>query len=73
MKIYTFSNIKPGIWKIKLRGEYIVYGRFDIWILPAKTLKSGIKFLRPDPNQTINVPGGSNKTISALKVQYENK
>ena len=68
--LLSFSNIKPGIWKIKLRGEYIVDGRFDIWLPPVITLKPNIKFLRPDPNQTINVPGGSNKVIS---VSYYNQ
>ena len=68
--ILSFSNIKPGIWKIKLRGEYIVDGRFDIWLPPVITLKPNTKFLKPDPNQTINVPGGSNKVIS---VSYYNQ
>lgn len=62
--VLSFSNIKPGIWKIRLKGEYIVNGRFDIWLPPAKTLKPNTKFLEPDSNLTINVPGSSRKVIS---------
>lgn len=68
--LLSFSNIKPGIWKIRLRGEYVVDGRFDIWLPPAITLKPGTKFLKPNPNQTINVPGDSDKVIS---VAYYNQ
>lgn len=68
--VLTFSNIKPGIWKIRLRGEYIVDGRFDIWLPPVITLKPDTKFLEPDPNQTINVPGSSDKVIA---VSYYNQ
>ena len=71
--ILSFSNIKPGIWKIRLRGEYIVDGRFDIWLPPAKTLKPGIKFLEPDPNQTINVPGSSSSGVSVSYYNQNNK
>lgn len=68
--VLSFSNIKPGIWKIRLRGEYIVDGRFDIWLPPVKTLKPGIKFLQPDPSQTLTIPGASNKAIT---VSYYNQ
>lgn len=66
----AFSNIKPGIWKIRLKGEYIVDGRFDIWLPPSVTLKPGTKFLEPDSNQTICVPADSNNVIS---VSYYNQ
>ena len=68
--LLSFSRIKPGIWKIRLKGEYIVDGRFDIWLPPAITLKPETKFLEPNPNQTINVPGSSNK---AKSVAYYNQ
>jgi len=68
----SFSNIKPGIWKIKLKGEYIADGRFDIWLPPAITLKPNTRFLNPDPNQTINIPGSSNRAISVAYYNQNN-
>jgi len=70
--VLSFSNIKAGIWKIRLKGEYIVNGRFDIWLPPAITLKPDIKFLKPDPNQTLNIPGASNKAISVAYYNQNN-
>ncbi|MDD6793941.1 MAG: S8 family peptidase, partial [Clostridiaceae bacterium] len=66
----SFMDIKPGIWKIRLKGEYIVNGRFDIWLPPSKTLKPGTRFLESNPRQTISVPGISSKAIS---VSYYNQ
>lgn len=48
-----FSNIKKGIWKLRLKGAYIVDGRFDIWLPPEKTLPEGTSFLESDSSQTI--------------------
>lgn len=70
--VLSFSDIKPGIWKIRLRGEYIVDGRFDIWLPPEVTLKPDIRFLKPDPNQTINLPGASDKAISVTYYNQNN-
>ncbi|MBD7912375.1 MULTISPECIES: S8 family peptidase [Clostridium] len=51
-----FKNIKPGIWKFQITGEYIVNGRFDIWLPPKITLPEGTVFLEPDPYSTLSVP-----------------
>ncbi|MDD6769352.1 S8 family peptidase [Inconstantimicrobium porci] len=68
--LLSFSSIKSGIWKIRLKGEYIVNGRFDIWLPPSVTLKPDIRFLEPDPNQTLTAPGASSDVIS---VSYYNQ
>lgn len=68
--LLSFSDIKPGIWKITLKGDYIVNGRFDIWLPPSATLKPDINFLEPDPNVTLTAPGASSDVIS---VSYYNQ
>ena len=51
-----FTDIKSGVWKLNLRGEYITNGRFDIW-LPDKTLlPEGTKFLNSNPDTTLTIP-----------------
>lgn len=52
----TFKNIKAGIWQFDLKGEYIINGRYDIWLTPASTLPEGTEFLQPDPYNTLTVP-----------------
>lgn len=70
--VLNFYNIKPGIWKIRLKGEYIVSGRFDIWLPPYITLKPNTKFLEPNANQTINVAGSAPKIISVAYYNQNN-
>lgn len=64
-----FRNIKKGIWKIRLKGDYIVCGRFDIWLPPEKTLPEGTSFLESDPSQTMTGVISKN----ALVVSYYNQ
>ncbi|AYE33620.1 S8 family peptidase [Clostridium septicum] len=62
--ILSFIDIKPGIWKFQLKGEYVTDGRFDMWLSPKITLPAGTKFLTPDPYVTLTVPSASKKVIS---------
>lgn len=62
--ILTFTDIKPGIWKLQLKGEYIADGRYDIWLPPAITLPEGTKFLNSDPEVTLSLPSSSKKIVS---------
>ncbi|MDR3594898.1 S8 family peptidase [Clostridium sp.] len=52
----TFSNIKPGIWRFNLIGNYIIDGRYDIWLSPKDTLPKNTIFLESDPYNTITMP-----------------
>lgn len=52
----TFNDIKPGIWILQLRGDYIIDGRYDIWLPPEKTLPKDTKFLQSDPFITLTIP-----------------
>ncbi|NFR14552.1 peptidase S8 and S53 subtilisin kexin sedolisin [Clostridium botulinum] len=65
----NFIDMKPGIWRIQLRGEYIVDGRYDIWISPSKILPEGTKFLDPDPYITLTIPSTAEKVVT---VSYNN-
>lgn len=65
----NFLNIKEGIWKFQLRGEYITNGRYDIWLPDKKLLPEGTKFLESNPYNTLTVPSTGRKIIS---VSYYN-
>lgn len=54
--IIRFKDIKPGIWTFELRGDYIVNGRYDIWLSPSILLPENTRFLKPDPLSTLMVP-----------------
>ena len=60
----TFNNIKPGIWKFELRGDYITSGRFDIWLPPKITLPENTVFLEPNPFNTLTIPGTATNVVT---------
>lgn len=59
-----FDSIKPGIWTFQLRGDYIVDGRYDIWLPPQKTLPKDTKFLQSDPFTTLTIPSTARKVAT---------
>lgn len=59
-----FKNIKQGIWKLKLTGEYILDGRYDIWLPPYKVLPEKLVFLEPNPYTTLTFPSTAQNVIS---------
>ncbi|OSA90863.1 UNVERIFIED_ORG: peptidase S8 and S53 subtilisin kexin sedolisin [Clostridium botulinum] len=65
----NFKDMKAGIWRIQLRGEYIIDGRYDIWLPSKKILHEGTKFLDPDPYATLTVPSTAEKVVT---VSYNN-
>lgn len=62
--ILSFTNIKAGIWKINLKGEYITNGRYDIWIKDKELLPEGTKFLNSNPLNTLSVPSTAENVIT---------
>ena len=46
-----------GIWTLRVFGEVIIGGRFDIWLSREGWIKPNTVFLRNDPFTTITIPG----------------
>lgn len=62
--IVTFTDLKPGIWKLQFRGEYITDGRYDIWLPPISLLPPNTKFLNSDSSITLTLPSAARKIVS---------
>lgn len=62
--IIDFKGIKRGVWKIRLRGEYITDGRYDIWLVDKTLLPEGTKFLNPNPYNTLTIPSTASNVIT---------
>lgn len=60
----TITNITGGIWKFKLIGDYIVSGRYDMWLPQRELIKNGTRFLAPSPDVTLTIPSTSDRIIS---------
>lgn len=68
---FKFNNMKPGIWRIEIKGDYVVNGRYDAWLPPAKILPEGTRFLSSDPLTTLTIPSTARKTITVAYFDEE--
>lgn len=67
-----FYNMKPGIWRLRLYGNYILNGRFDAW-LPQRGITIGnTRFSFPDPFGTITNPGNSLYIVTVAAYNQSN-
>ena len=65
--IINMTNVKSGIWKIRLTGDYISNGNYDAYLPNRVFLNSGTRFRNPDPSSTIVYPAtfSDNITVGA--------
>lgn len=60
----NLNNVKRGIWRIRLVGNYITSGVYQAYLPNRVFLKPGTKFRNPDPLYTINYPATYDENIS---------
>lgn len=54
--IINLYNVKRGIWRIKLRGDYITNGRYHAYLPNRVFINPGTRFEDTNPNYTITFP-----------------
>jgi len=59
----SIENVKGGVWQLRIIGDYIVNGRYDIWTYSSQLLKPGSRFLNPDPFITLQLPSTSRAAL----------
>lgn len=47
----------PGIWTLTVYGEAVVEGIFHVWLPRRDFIQDTTRFLRPDPETTVQIPG----------------
>ncbi len=62
--LVVFNDLKPGIWRIILYGDYIVNGKYDIWMPQRPISKPGTRFLSPTNAMTLTIPSTSGSVIA---------
>lgn len=60
----SFKNIRKGIWKIQLTGDYIVDCKYNSWLPQKELLAPDTKFLSSDQYTTLMVPSTGRNTIT---------
>lgn len=67
-----FYNLQPGIWKLRLVGNLILDGRYDIWMLQSDLTPGTAKFTPSDQYGTITNPSNSKYIITAAAYNQNN-
>jgi subtilisin family serine protease len=68
--IVRMENLKPGLWRIRLYGEYITNGLFNAWLPQKMFLSRGTRFVKASPLNTLTAPGTATDIIT---VAYYNQ
>ena len=68
-----FQDPTPGIWTIRLYGDFIVDGRYHAWLPRTGWIKPDTQFLEPIPFTTITVPSTTIGTISVGAYNHKDK
>lgn len=56
--------VDAGIWEIRLVPQYIVTGRYDMWLPAGGVLNTGTGFLYPIEETTLTIPSTAEKVIT---------
>ncbi|WP_373600928.1 bifunctional germination protease/germinant receptor pseudoprotease CspBA [Paraclostridium bifermentans] len=58
------KNATKGIWRIRLRGEYITNGTYNVYLPNKVLINPGTKFRDSTPAETVNYPSTYGDVIS---------
>lgn len=67
-----FVGLQPGIWKIRVYGDYVLDGRYDIWMLSRKMLKGETSLTSPCTCGTITNPSTSRYSLTISNYNQNN-
>lgn len=56
--------VASGIWRIRLIGENIVTGAFDMWLPAGNSISDDTRFLRPTSDVTLTIPSTTYRAIT---------
>ncbi len=62
-----------GIWRLRVYGERILYGDFNLWMPISTFVSDGTYFLKPEPNNTVTSPGDSLRSINTAAYNHMNQ
>lgn len=60
----------PGIWTLTVIAEDIVSGIYHVWLPISAFIAANTRFLKPDPQVTVTLPGTAEYTISVGAYDY---
>ncbi|BCZ44903.1 hypothetical protein psyc5s11_09700 [Clostridium gelidum] len=68
----SFSNLQPGIWALRLTGNYILSGVYNAWLPQTGITVGNTKFSATDPYGTFTSPGTSIYVVTVAAYNQNN-
>lgn len=62
--LLSIFNPEPGLWQIRLRGEYIVNGEYNIWLPQRQLLQPLTRFINSSPYITLMSPAAARSAVT---------
>jgi subtilisin family serine protease len=60
----TIKNPKAGLWQLRLKGDYIVNGRYNMWLPQRPLIQPTTRVIHPSPYTTLQAPANARKAIT---------
>lgn len=60
----TIQNPKAGLWQLRLKGEYIVNGQYNMWLPQRPLIQLTTRVINPNPYTTLQAPANARKAIT---------
>ena len=67
-----FYGLQPGVWKIRIYGDYIIDGNYNLWLFEKSMLFGGTRFTSPDSYGTITNPSTGRYSITVSSYNQTN-
>ncbi|WP_350481926.1 S8 family serine peptidase [Clostridium chauvoei] len=70
--VIDMSYLRPGTWKLRLFGDYVLDGTYNAWLLPKGITLGDTRFTSPDPYGTFTGPGSAEFIITVANYNQNN-
>lgn len=60
----NISNPRAGLWQLRLKGDYIVNGKYNLWLPQRPLIQPGTLLINSDPYTTLMAPANSTRSIT---------
>ena len=58
------NYLNMGVWEVRITGEQIVYGRYDLYMPSGTVRNENTRFFTPTPEATFTIPSTAGKIVT---------
>lgn len=54
----------PGLWQLRITGDYIVNGNYNLWLPQRPLIKPSTRLINPNPYTTLQAPSNARNAVT---------